>query len=134
MRAPAIYLRAGCTLPTGLSLRQVPFDNAWRFVENTAPATLDVAVREAGWHFMWIEPACSRRGCGRTVEAATRRAISRALSQTQKRFNAAELGNVRVSRYLGLLVAKATLHARHIQQNVSLGVIDEFTIRMLAPE
>lgn len=134
MRAPAIYLRAGCTLPTGLNLRQVPFDNAWMFVENTAPATLDFAVRDAGWHFMWIESSCSRLGCGRTDEAATHRAITRALSQSPERFNAAELGNVRVSRYLGLRVAKATLHARHIQQNASLGLIDEFTSRTLAPE
>jgi len=35
---------------------------------------------------------------------------------------------------LGLRVAKATLHARHIQQNASLGLIDELTIRTLAPE
>lgn len=83
---------------------------------------------------MWIESACSRLGFGRTDETATRWAITRALSQIQDRFNTAELGNVRVSRYLGLRIAKATLHARHIQQNASLGLIDELTIRVLAPE
>lgn len=134
MRTPAIFLRVGCRLPAGLNLRQVPFDDSWMHVENEAPAQLDVAVRDAGWHFMWIESACSRLGWGRTDEAASRRAIARALSQLQKRFNTAELGRVRVSRYPGFRIAKATLRMRHIQQDASLGLVDELTIRMLAPE
>jgi hypothetical protein len=103
-------------------------------VEDAAPAQLDLAVRDAGWHFMWIESACSRLGYGRTDEAASNRAISRALAQTKVRFNAAELGVLRVSRYFGFRVAKATLHTRHIQERASLGLIDELTIRQLAPE
>ena len=134
VRSPAIFLRVGSVLPPGLHLNQKLFDKAWMFAENEAPAHLDLAVRNAGWHFMWIESACSRLGCGRTDEAATHRAITRALSRTEARFNAAELGSVRVSRYLGFRVAKATLHARHIQQHASLGLIDEMTIRQLAPE
>ena len=134
IRAPAIFLRVGSILPNGLHLKQRPFGIEWMSVENVAPAQLDLAVREAGWHFMWIESACSRLGCGRTDETASRRAITRALAQTQKRFNAAELGVVRVGRYLGFRIAKATLHARHIQERASLGLIDELTIRMLAPE
>jgi hypothetical protein len=124
----------GCVLPNGLHLIQKPFDTKWMSVENAAPAQLDLAVREAGWHFMWIESACSRLGCGRTDEAASNRAITRALTQTKARFNAAELGLLRVSRYLGFRVAKATLHTRHIQERASLGLIDELTIRQLAPE
>lgn len=103
-------------------------------MENAVPAQLDLAVREAGWHLMWIESACSRLGCGRTDEAAGNRAIARALAQTKARFNAAELGMLRVSRYLGIRIARATLHTRQIQEGASLGLIDELTIRQLAPE
>ncbi len=134
VKPPAIFLRVGCVLPNGLHLKQKPFDKAWMSVENMAPAQLDLVVRDAGWHFMWIEHACSRHGYGGTDESAAARAITRALTQTPARFNAAELGSVRVSKYLGLRVAKATLHARHIQQNASLGLIDEVTIRELAPQ
>lgn len=134
VKPSAIFLRMGCVLPNGLHLIQKPFDTKWMSVENAAPAQLDLAVREAGWHFMWIESACSRLGCGRTDEAASNRAITRALTQTKARFNAAELGLLRVSRYLGFRVAKATLHTRHIQERASLGLIDELTIRQLAPE
>ncbi|MGC2637664.1 MAG: hypothetical protein WA294_10835 [Acidobacteriaceae bacterium] len=102
--------------------------------EVAGPAQLDFAVRNAGWHFMWIDWVCCRVGCGRTDEAASHRAIVRALSQMKARFNAAELGVVRISRCLGMRVAKATLHTRHIQQNGSLGLIDEMTIRLAAPK
>jgi hypothetical protein len=134
VKPPAIFLRLGCILPNGLRLKQEPFDTAWTTVENAAPAQLDLAVRDAGWHFMWIESACSRYGCGGTDGAAITRAISRTLTQTPARFNAAELGSVSVTSYLGLHVAKATLHARHIQQSASLSLIDELTVRQLAPE
>lgn len=134
VKPPAIFLRLECALPGGLHLKQVPFGNGWAFVENAAPAQLDAAVRDAGWHFMWIEAACSRLGCGRTDEKAARRAITRALAQTEARFNAAELGVLHLSRYLGFCVAKATLHARHIQERASLGLIDELSLREFAPE
>jgi hypothetical protein len=132
VRPPVIFLRVGCVLPNGLHLKQKPFDNAWMSVENAAPAQLDLAVRDAGWHFMWIESACSRFGCGRTDQAATHRAITRALAQTQSKFNAAELGALHVSRWLGLRIAKATLHTRHIQRRASLGLVEETTVPQLA--
>jgi hypothetical protein len=134
VKPPAIFLRVGCVLPNGLHLKQKPFDTAWTTVENAAPAQLDLAVRDAGWHFMWIESIYSHFGCGATDNAAITRAITRSLTHTPARFNAAELGSVRVSRYFGIHVAKATLHARHIQQNALFGPLDESTVRELVPE
>ena len=129
-----MFLRVDCVLPNGLHLKQKLFDQAWVAVEDATPAQLDLAVREAGWHFMWIESVCSRHGWGRTGEAAATRAVTRALTQTPARFNASELSSVDVTTYLGLHIAKATLHARHIQQDASLGLIDEMTIRQHARE
>ena len=134
VKAPAIFLRVGCVLPNGLHLKQTPFDTAWTTVENTAPIQLDLAVRVAGWHFMWIESGCSRYGCGGTDRTAVTRAIARALTEIPTRFNAAELRCVSVAKYLGLRIAKATLHARHIQEDASLGWTNGITIRELAPE
>lgn len=132
VRPPAIFLRNNCVLPDGLHLKQKPYSSAWMSVENAAPAQLDLAVRDAGWHFMWIEAACTCVGYGRTDEAAITRAITRALAGTRERFNAAELSVVRVSRYFGLHIAKATLHTRHIQQSAALGLLDGVPIRQLA--
>jgi hypothetical protein len=129
-----MFLRAGCTLPNGLDLKQVQFGNSWMSVENAANTALDAAVRKAGWHFMWIVNACSRFGFGRTGASAAKRAITRALEQTQARFNAAELGSIKMSQYPGFQIARATLLTRHIQERASLGLIDEMIFRQLAPQ
>ena len=131
VRSPAIFLRTGCLLPDGLHLKMKPFATAWMAVENAAPAQVDLAVRDAGWHFMWIESACSRIGWGLSDEAAITRAIAQTLTQTRESFNAAELSFVRVSRYLGLRIAKVTMYTRHIQQSASLGSLDGLPIQQL---
>ena len=101
-------------------------------VKDTMAATLDLKVRDAGWHFMWLEDVYARFAVGRTTTSAVDKAIAGALGRTKDRFNAAELDSVSVSKYLGFRVAKITLYARQIQQRASLSLVDEMTIRQLA--
>jgi hypothetical protein len=131
VKAHAIFLRMGCVLPDGLNLTQEQFCQAWMFVEDTMSAALDLKVRNAGWHFMWLEDACSRRGVGLTATSAIGRATTLALNQIKGRFNAAELDSVSVRKYPGFQIAKVTLHPRQIQQAASLGLVDEMTIRQI---
>jgi hypothetical protein len=78
---------------------------------------------------MWFEGSYSRLGAGRTAESAIGKAMTLALNQVNGRFNAAELDSIHVRKYPGFQVAKVTLHARHIQQAASLGLVDDMTIR-----
>ena len=123
-----MFLRTGCTLPDGIDLVQEQFCEKWMSVADTMAAALDVDIRNAGWHFMWLEGTYSRLGAGRTVESAIGKAVALALNQVNGRFNAAELDSINVRKYPGFLVAKVTLHARHIQQAASLGPVQEITI------
>lgn len=127
----AIFLRTGCILPDGIGLIQRQFGENWMSIENATAATLDVGIRNAGWHFMCLQTAHSRVGIGRTAEAATDKAMALALKQTEGRFNAAELGLVKVRRFPGFYVARATLHTRQIQQHASLGLVDEMVLRQI---
>jgi hypothetical protein len=127
----AMFLRTGCILPAGMELVQTRFDEKWLSVENATAATLDAQVRSMGWHFMFLQSAHSRVGVERTAELATSKAMVRALKQTEDRFNAAELGLVKVTRYPGFHIARATLHTRQIQQSASLGLVDEMILRQL---
>ena len=127
-----MFLRKGCILPDGFTLRQERFSETWMSIEDMTSAVLDERVRNAGWHFMWLEDACSSGGVGRTAASAIEKAIGSALAQIKGRFNVAELDSIRVSRYPGFQIARITLHTRHIQQQASLGLIDEMTIRQLA--
>ncbi len=131
VRSPAIFLRSKCLLPDGIHLEMKPFFGSWMSVENAVPAQLDLAVRNAGWHFLWIEKACTRNGWGWSDEEAITRAITRALVRAGDKFDAAELSFIRVSRYLGLRIAKVTMYARHIQQGASLDMLDGSPIPQL---
>jgi hypothetical protein len=131
MKLSAMFLRTDCLLPDGMGLIQKQFGEKWMAVENATAATLDVRIRNAGWHFMCLQTAHSRVGIGRTAESATSKAMALALKQTEGRFNAAELGLVKVTRYPGFHVARATLHTRQIQQHASLGLGDEMVLHQL---
>jgi hypothetical protein len=128
-----MFLRANCMLPDGLDLKQEEFCGTWTSVENTSSA-LDAKVRNKGWHFMWLEDAYSRSGIGLTAISAVDKAIARALNQVKSRFNAAELDSISISKYPGFQIAKIKVHARHIQQQTSLSLVDEKTIRQLAAQ
>jgi hypothetical protein len=132
MNPHAMFLRTECVLPDGLDLIQERFCGTWVSVIDTTAAALDVKVRNEGWHFMWLEGAYSRFGVGRTATSAVDKAMASALARIKDRFNAAELESVSVSKYPGFWVAKIKLYARQIQQQASLSMVDEMTIRQLA--
>jgi hypothetical protein len=116
----SILLRDRCVLPDRLDpLRTSVCDN-WTIVEEIPTVVFDAMVRQAGWHFIWLRGASSRRGLGATQDDATQRGLIRALRGIPKRFNAAELDTVQVGKCLGIYLAKVTVQPRHIQQNSSL--------------
>ena len=107
-------------LPDGIDLRQAQFCEKWMSVEDMTAAALDVKIRNAGWHFMWLQDAYSHFVTGGTAESAISKAINLALHQVNGRFNAAELDSINVRKYPCFQVAKVTLYARQIQQDASL--------------
>lgn len=81
---------------------------------------LDASIRRAGWHFMWMTDSHSSHGLGKTPETAIHHALVKALNQVKSSLNAAELGSLRITKCLGLQIAKVTLDARQIQKHASL--------------
>jgi len=120
-----MFLRSGCALPDSVDPISEQFCEDWAHIERIEAAGLDVMVRRAGWHFMWVRRSCSRRGYGLTEVRATHRALARALKGIARRFNAAEFDSVRIVRFPGFYVANVTMEARQIQQNTSLDFAGE---------
>lgn len=120
MNQHAMFLRNGIILPHQFDLRQSPFCAGWTEAIDNLVAELDASVRKAGWHFVWIEGSHSGRGFGRSPETATRRALVRTLKKVKGRFNAAELGSMKITSILGFQMARITIHARQIQEEASL--------------
>ncbi len=122
MNLHSVFLRRECVLPDPLDPCQQPIGEEWSVVEEIPALVFDTMIRQAGWHFMWLHEACSRRGFGLTEEAAIRRALSRALKGVSKRFNAAELDSVQITKYPGFQIAKVTVQTIQIQRHASLKI------------
>ena len=111
-------------LPDRVDPPRESFCDNWIHVESIEASDLDVMIRKAGWHFMWVQRSCSRRGYGSTEEKATHRALAGALRGINKRFNAAEFDSLRISQFPGFYIANVTMEARQIQQNTSLDIVE----------
>lgn len=112
-------------LPNRMDPLQEAVGNHWTLIEDLAAPVFDTMIRQAGWHFMWIQDSCARRGFGMNRQNATDRALAHALDGIAKRFNAAELDSVLVARYLGFHVATVTVQPRQVQEQTSLDCPNE---------
>jgi hypothetical protein len=128
----SVFLRKECILPTRLDPLREPIGEGWTRVEEIPAPVFDTMIRQAGWHYMWVPPACARRGIGMNADTATNRALTRALRSVPSRFNAAELDSVSVVKYPGFYVANVKVQSRRIQERTSLDPIDEQRPRALA--
>jgi hypothetical protein len=116
----SVFLRDSCILPDRVDPLRIPFGENWIQIEKIEAPAFDAMIRRAGWHFIWVQGASSRRGFGVTEESATQQALTRALKGIARRFNAAEFDSLRITNYPGFCVANVTMQARQIQQNTSL--------------
>lgn len=116
----SVFLRSGCILPERLNHRKQPFGVAWFAVEEFPALVFDTMVRQAGWHFIWLQGACSRWGFGLSQETAVRRGLLRALGGVSKRFNAAELDSIQITQYPGFQIAIVTVQPLQIQEHAKI--------------
>lgn len=131
MKLHTVFLRDGCVLPDRIDLRKEPFCEDWAAVVGVFVSDLDARIRKAGWHFLWVTDSHSSRGLGSTAETAVRRALVRALREVKNRFNAAELGSVKITNCLGLQIAKITVDTRHVQKHTSLESAEEIRLKQV---
>jgi hypothetical protein len=131
LNSRSIFLRRNCRLPDGFRLALERFNDGWMLAGDISTPGLDVALRNAGWHFLWIAKASTRFGYGRTELAALSQATTRALDRIGDRFNVAEVDSVRMSGFPGFRIARVTAHARQILEQASPSATDPVTIRQI---
>lgn len=132
MKPRSVFLRRECILPARLDPLREPIGDGWTRVEEISAPVFDTMIRQAGWHYMWVPPNCVRRSFGANTEVAIVRALTRALGSIPRRFNAAELDSVRVTKWPGFYIATVTLQSRQIQEHTSLDPVEEQHPRALA--
>lgn len=88
-------------------------------IEDLDAQIFNTMIRQAGWHFMWTQESCAKRGLGASHAGAIERALIHALDAVSLHFNAAELSSVQVTKYFGFHLATVTVESRQIQQETS---------------
>jgi hypothetical protein len=129
MSACSLLLRSGTLLPKKLSFPGQQIYDRWVSVDHENAHEIDVKVRAEGWHFMWLMLGSSAASGGLTSGIAVSRAMRSALEGLNSRFNAAEVIDVTVRKYLCFHVAHIKLMSRHVQEGASLGLVDEVVSR-----
>jgi len=106
-----------------------PYSNGWRSVKNLNGCELDRRLRAVGWNlFSLAQIKASVFGFNR--ERAVRRAVKRVLAKvTSDDFNALEISQVAVKRFLGLTYVAVSAYARHLQESMFLLDDKRFAVR-----
>lgn len=126
MNPHAVFLRNQCCLPDRLDPLRNPCGENWTLVVEITAPVFDTMIRQMGWHFLWVHRPCEGRGYGLTKEAATQRALARALHGVARRFNASELIDVKASKFSGLHSANVTVQPRQVQQYTWLEIAEDW--------
>jgi len=120
MNIGTIFIEEGTPSPSSLKFESEPYSNGWRSVKNLNGCELDRRLRAVGWNlFSLAQIKASVVGFNR--ERAVRRAVKRALAKvTSDDFNALEIRQVAVKRFLGLTYVAVSAYARHLQESMFL--------------
>jgi hypothetical protein len=116
----SVFLRLNCVLPDSVDIGRHAFGKRWSRVEGLSSLDLDVIIRHAGWHYIWLTGDNSCRSWSRTSEVAIDKALTRALTAVPHDCNAAEIDSIKMATFAGFWIANVTLQGRRIQQSTFL--------------
>ncbi len=116
----ALFIRDRFVGPPNVTVETHTAEHGWSEVLEKEQVGLDLKVRNAGWHFFWIAASFTRRGFGRSFEAAGSHSVQRSLNVIGRSYNAAEIERVENHSVFGVHVSRVTLRARQIQSTGQL--------------
>ena len=116
----SVFLRHNCALPDSVDIRRHAFVKRWSQVEGLSSPDLDVIIRHAGGHYIWLTGDNSCRSWSRTSEVAIDKVLTRALTAVPHDCNAAEIDSIKMATFAGFWIANVTLQGRRIQQSTFL--------------
>jgi hypothetical protein len=128
-----MLLRGSTALPDDLKLATVEFGEGWNLVRSGDAPWLDKQVRNCGWHFIWIAEKSQKGGVGQTVRKATAIALKLALRSIGKQYNAAEVENIRLTKYPWFYLASVRIYPYNIQQSANLSLSSDSPSLLIHP-
>jgi hypothetical protein len=115
------FIRDPFVSPPGVSVESHAGEHdGWLEVSQKEQLSLDVKIRDAGWHFIWLTGAITRHGFGWSLAAARSHSVRRSLSVVKAFYNVAEIAKADDFAAFGVHISRVTLHARQIQAGAEL--------------
>jgi|HubBroStandDraft_1064217.scaffolds.fasta_scaffold390603_1 hypothetical protein len=111
-----VLTRVTAALPNSLRISTEDFQEGWSFVTSGDVHRVDKAVRDCGWHFIWVAEPSQRGGVGQTEQVAVVSALKLALRRVNPGFNAANIDNIVITKYPWFFIAKIKIYPCQIQQ------------------
>jgi hypothetical protein len=110
------FIRDPFVNPPGVTVETTAGQHdGWLEVSQKEQLSLDLKIRDAGWHFIWLTGPITRCGFGWSFAAARSHSVRRSLSVVKAFYNMAEVGKANDFAAFGLHISRVTLHARQIQ-------------------
>ena len=122
------FLRERIVLPEGISFTGETFCEGWTLLKSDEASWLDLAIRKAGWNSFVLTKEHWRSGFGPYSQDALQKTVRLALRKIGKNYNAAEIEQVKLTKYLWLYLVKISILARQIQRSPFLGAVDELSV------
>jgi hypothetical protein len=101
-----VLLRERVALPDHFKLVTEEYREGWDLVLSEDAHWLDKKIRRCRWHFMRIAEESLKSGVGQTPQEAIASALKLALRCINGRFNAAEVGHIKLKVYPWFVLAK----------------------------
>jgi hypothetical protein len=117
-----VLTRVTAELPNSLRIKTEDFQEGWSFVTSGDLHRVDKAVRDCGWHFIWIAESSQRGGVGPTEQVAMASALRLALRRVSPGFNAANIDSIVITKYPWFFIAKIKVYPCQIQQGAVLQI------------
>jgi hypothetical protein len=103
------------------------FSAGWIVVESGDASWLDITIRSLGWNSNVLTRLHSKTGFGSRAQDAIRRAAHLALRKVNKRFNAAKVTSVVLTKRLWFYHAIVGIVFRSIQESPFMGTCAELS-------
>lgn len=120
-----VLLRERVALPDRFKLVTEEFCEGWDFVRSGDGHWLDKKIRRCGWHFIRSAEGSSKSGIGQTPQEAIASALESTLRCVSRRFNAAEVGHIKLKEYRWFVFATVRAYPYQIQKSAILSVSEQ---------
>jgi hypothetical protein len=128
IRAGIVLIKSDARLPKSVRFEFKHYGH-WKLLAGVDGFSVDRALSEAGWHFFFMVPEIRAAAVSSTRRGAVRKALKKATVGIEaQNFNALEIAEITLKRFLGLHYVTVVAHPRHAKHSPFLRDLDPYHV------